>query len=165
MDKKYNGWANYATWRIQLEIIEDYVRVLAEDISAGHYDDFDWSDSSVVSDTLKDYVEEVLGLNVEDDYTLVKSYASAFIDDVDWYELAKHAQEYLDKNAGQFTTCGECEKWGIEIIDGMADSYCRDCQLAVCDECDKYDSFILLTDSQVCEDCTKRNHNKVKGVK
>ena len=23
-DKKYNGWTNYATWRVQLEIIDGY---------------------------------------------------------------------------------------------------------------------------------------------
>ena len=126
-DKKYNGWANYATWRIQLEIIDDYVRILAEDIASGNYDEYDWSDALVVVDTLKEYVDEVLELNT-DDGGLVKSYALAFIDEVDWYELAKHAQAYLDENAGQFTTCENCDT-PIEIIDGSAPEYCKKCEL------------------------------------
>lgn len=29
-DDKYNGWTNYATWRVQLELISDYVNGMFE---------------------------------------------------------------------------------------------------------------------------------------
>ena len=47
-DKKHNGWTNYATWRVNLEIIDgydwyenehvdaDYVKELVEDAVFGH---------------------------------------------------------------------------------------------------------------------------------
>ncbi len=31
MDKKCNGWSNYATWRVNLEICDDAINILAED--------------------------------------------------------------------------------------------------------------------------------------
>jgi hypothetical protein len=63
----YNGWSNYATWRIALEWFD--------------YDDLsDWD-----VDALRDFVRESLEMECENKTTL--AYAMAFIDDVDWQEI------------------------------------------------------------------------------
>ncbi len=65
---KYNGWTNYATWRINLEIIEDIefeTHQTAEDI--------------------KELVESVV---------LDQLYAEAFIDQVNFDEIAEHVNEH-----------------------------------------------------------------------
>ena len=74
--EKYNGWANYATWRTNLEI---YDGMSAGDFCTNHSDD--------LPEALKDYATEV----VEAEATGVAlGYAMAFLSEVDWYEIAKH---------------------------------------------------------------------------
>ena len=65
----YNGWTNYATWRIHLEVFDG-----CNDLSEG-------------PDFLKEYVEELLEAEGEG---LALSYALAFISDVNWHEIAEH---------------------------------------------------------------------------
>jgi len=72
-DQTYNGWTNYATWRINLEF----------GLSNGAFD-YD-------ANQFQNYVEELLEMNCENGQTL--SYALAFIDDVNWEEIAEHANE------------------------------------------------------------------------
>lgn len=81
-NQKYNGWTNYATWRINLEIF-DYSSL--EDIGA----DKDWT-ASELSDYLQDYVYNILE---EEAKGLALNYAHAFISDVNWYEIAEHLVE------------------------------------------------------------------------
>ena len=76
-NETYNGWTNYATWRINLEIFDGA--------------QFECAQSS---ETLKDYVDEVLFSNDESE-TLVESYARAFISDVNYHEIANHINEEL----------------------------------------------------------------------
>jgi hypothetical protein len=90
-DNKYNGWANYATWRVQLEVVDDYV-------SQTVYGDADTAerwlngvDVSELAQELQDYVEEVIGFEQRDG--LVWNYALAFLSEVQWYELAEHAKQ------------------------------------------------------------------------
>lgn len=90
-DNKYNGWTNYATWRVQLEVVGDYVSQTA-------YDDADtanrWArelELNELADELKDYTLEVVGLDMPDG--LAWNYANAFLDDVNWYEIAEHARQ------------------------------------------------------------------------
>ena len=75
-DKTYNGWANYATWRVNLEMI-------------------DGMDFTGYSNTphqlaveLKDYVREILLIDQEEN--LVWDYAMAFLDEVNWYQIAQN---------------------------------------------------------------------------
>ena len=79
MDTKYNGWTNYATWRVNLEIFDNF------DVD-GYSDD-----TYELSEQLKDYAEEVIF--GEQDGTLIASYALAFISEVNWYEIAEHLLE------------------------------------------------------------------------
>lgn len=97
MSEKYNGWTNYATWRVQLELVDDYVQGM---FGA----DEDWlkeqreMSTSDMADCIEDYVTEVLENDTNDEVgSIVLSYAMAFIDNVNWYELAEHALETLNQ--------------------------------------------------------------------
>lgn len=76
-DTTYNGWTNYATWRINLELIDqDY-----------YIENFTGTDTYELSLALQNYVESLLE-ETSDGITL--DYALAFISDVNWYEIAEH---------------------------------------------------------------------------
>lgn len=68
--RPYNGWNNYATWRINLEIFD------------GIQEDWD-------AEKCKDYVEEIL----EQSPKLALDYARAFLRQVDYREIAEHINE------------------------------------------------------------------------
>jgi hypothetical protein len=80
-DKKYNGWTNYATWRINLEILGD-INSLTNNTSA---------------DDLKEIVEDVVFSQYElgNGSHLVEDYARAFISEVNFYEIAQSINEEL----------------------------------------------------------------------
>ena len=73
----YNGWTNYSTWRINLEIFDCF------DIS-----DYglDLDDTSAVADFLKETAHDIVIVSTPDG--LAKDYAQAFMQDVNWYEIA-----------------------------------------------------------------------------
>jgi len=77
MNKEYNGWTNYATWRINLEILGDIE--FEEQVSA---------------DYLKDLTEECV---FEGGATqkIAEDYAHAFLSDVNYYEIANHINDDL----------------------------------------------------------------------
>lgn len=70
----YNGWTDYATWRINLEMLEGY-----ETSTRDTYD---------LSKELKEYCEGFIEDTTPDG--LARDYALAFMDDVNWYEIAEH---------------------------------------------------------------------------
>lgn len=80
-DKTYNGWRNYATWRVNLEILADYADAYEDEI--GQY-----ADVGRLADVLDEYVDEVL--TAQADEGLVVDYARSFVSDVDFYEIAEH---------------------------------------------------------------------------
>ena len=69
---KYNGWTNYATWRVNLEM-------------------FDGSDSYWTAESAKEFVEDIITYDTSEG--IARDYALAFIDDVNWDEIAEHYQE------------------------------------------------------------------------
>ena len=72
----HNGWTNYATWRVNLEIFD------------GLYSDIDGE--KVTAESCKDYAENVLSESGEG---LALDYARAFIASVNWHEIAKALNE------------------------------------------------------------------------
>lgn len=85
-DERYNGWTNYATWRINLEILDDYANTLADNEQA-------FADVGELARHLQDYVDDVLTDGTDDSTTggsLALDYARSFVSDVDWYEIAEH---------------------------------------------------------------------------
>ena len=80
MNKEYNGWTNYATWRVNLEILGDI--------------EFD---EQVSADYLKEIVEDVVFSQYElgNGSHLVEDYARAFVSEVNFYEIAQSINEEL----------------------------------------------------------------------
>ena len=76
-NKKYQGWTNYATWRINLEIFDSFE---LEGYSR---------DTSELAEQLKSYVEEI----VLEGEGLAADYARAFVDDVNYHEIAEELLE------------------------------------------------------------------------
>ncbi len=68
-DTRYNGWTNYATWRVNMELFDGLD--LDRDVDAGELEQSAY-------DTITD-----------DGNDLAIGYALAFIADVNWYEIAK----------------------------------------------------------------------------
>jgi len=78
MAEKYNGWTNYATWRVNLEMFDgDY----ASDNNLDAYD---------LGQTLRDMALDTIGSQADG---LALDYAEAFLADVNWYEIAERMIE------------------------------------------------------------------------
>jgi hypothetical protein len=96
-DTKYNGWANYATWRINLEIVDDYIQsTVYDDASEAER----WAkelELNELADELKECVTEAVTNYGEDEQSLAVSYALAFVDEADFYEMAEHAREHAQE--------------------------------------------------------------------
>lgn len=76
-NERHNGWTNYATWRVNLEIIDGY----------------DWYECEHVdADYVKELVEDaVFGDGPELKKDLLKdSYANAFLSEVNYHEIAEN---------------------------------------------------------------------------
>ena len=72
MMSDYQGWTNYATWRVNLEVFDGYE-----------------PDEAVDADYIKDMLEEAIETNPD----LAISYALAFVNDVNYYEIADSINE------------------------------------------------------------------------
>ena len=68
---KHNGWTNYETWRVNLEMFDGL-------------DQDGWNDSS--ADDCKDYAENIIDNGSNEGFAL--DYAMAFLQDVNWQEIA-----------------------------------------------------------------------------
>ena len=77
---EYNGWSNYATWRINLEILGDI--------------EFE---NKMSADDLKEIVEDCVFNNTVEKDCLAADYARAFISQVNFYEIAEHINEEFDE--------------------------------------------------------------------
>ena len=77
MNDKCNGWTNYATWRVNLEIFDGI------DLR-----DMDWHklDRYDLADVLKEYAHELIEMDAREGLAL--DYARAFMADVNWREIA-----------------------------------------------------------------------------
>ena len=88
----YNGWTNYETWRVNLEIFDglESREMFNLRLPAGE-----------LRHELKQYAEEVVTMSVRDPEApnIALDYALAFLSDVNWYELAEHmVAAYIEEN-------------------------------------------------------------------
>ena len=83
-DRKYNGWSNYETWRINLEVLDN----IEESIEGDTFEDI-----HALSEYLEERTEEAIEGYGEVKEGLTLSYARAFISDVNYYEIAEHIAE------------------------------------------------------------------------
>jgi len=85
-DKTYNGWTNYATWRVGLEIFDGLNPIE------------DWGleretlTESELAELLQEHAEEVV-FEGSTQRNIADSYAEAFLSEVNWYEIARHMLE------------------------------------------------------------------------
>jgi hypothetical protein len=78
---QYNGWANYATWRVNLEIFDG---MSASDLTGRQV-----NSAAEVKDAAAEYVESVVFDGTKEG-SLMEDYARAFLSDVNWWEIANH---------------------------------------------------------------------------
>lgn len=83
---QYNGWSNYETWRVNLEMldgmsIQDF-GYEPRDLDAGDYDKME-----LVADALEIYVCEMVE---QDAKGFALDLAQSFLARVDWMEIAEH---------------------------------------------------------------------------
>ena len=80
-DTKHNGWTNYATWRVNLELFDG--------------DNEKWAYGS--SDGMREFAE--LLIEESTDEGIGRDYAMAFLDEVNWQEIADHYHEEEETEA------------------------------------------------------------------
>lgn len=77
-NETYNGWVNYATWRVHLEMF-DGMEV----------------DEPVFWESLKTWAEDAVEAS---ENHLARDFAMAFLSEVDWREIARHVNEANEEN-------------------------------------------------------------------
>ena len=100
-DTTYNGWTNYATWRINLEVFDGL-----------ELEDFGGQDKNfdpeliclhTLAEALQERAEEIIFLDSniggKSPSSLLEDYARAFLQDVNYYEIAEHlVQDHIAEN-------------------------------------------------------------------
>ena len=84
---KYNGWANYETWRINLEMLDGMTpEDFGFNVARESRDD--------IVNPLAESLEAYVGVIVEEQATgFALDLANSFLADVDWEEIAEHMVE------------------------------------------------------------------------
>ena len=85
-NNEYNGWTNYATWRINLEILGDIKY-----------------EQEVTADYLEEITEDVVfsQYEMQSGSHLIEDYARAFLHDVNYHEIASHINDELKINENE----------------------------------------------------------------
>jgi hypothetical protein len=96
----YNGWTNYATWRVNLEIFDN---MNPEDFDLDA-EDLGSVDLYELAEAMKDYAEQMIEQGSQDG--LAKDYALAFLGDVNWYEIAEMWVEAHIVPTDETRSCG-----------------------------------------------------------
>ena len=78
----YNGWTNYETWRVNLEVLSD-----------GDYDE------EVSAEYLEDLVEDLVFNESVDKDSLAYSFAKSFVSEVNFEQIANSINEELKINS------------------------------------------------------------------
>lgn len=87
----YNGWANYATWRVKLEMFDGF------DVQDLYPVEVAEKDVYGLSLQLKEYANNIICNPFANSESLAVDYALAFLQDVHWYEIAEHMVSSLEQ--------------------------------------------------------------------
>ena len=81
---KYKGYTNYATWRVNAEIISEI--------------DFSECDYEITAEYLEEIVQDIViyNGNVDVGNSLAADYAQVFLSEVNYFELAELINEELE---------------------------------------------------------------------
>jgi hypothetical protein len=87
---EYNGWTNYATWRVNLEVFDGY------NLADFYPDGIENADAYEIGVELSNYVyDELILTGCDSEY--LRGWLSSWLNEVNWTEIA----EYLIENAKQ----------------------------------------------------------------
>ena len=91
MTEKYNGYTNYPTWRVNLEIISEI--------------DFSECDYKITASHLEELVQDIVIYNGNDctENSLAADYARAFLAEVNYHELASYLNEQIEERINENT--------------------------------------------------------------
>ena len=78
-NEKYNGWTNYATWKVNLELLDG---VTAKDLF----------DRKCEGEEVQEYIED-LTFDQCQPRSFSRSCVLEFLSDVNWNEIAEHLNE------------------------------------------------------------------------
>lgn len=79
----YNGWRNYATWRVHLEMFDEPSEL------------FEGCTPQDCKEYCEGYIDGLAdSIAPNSGYNLLMGWAGAFCDDVDWKEIADSQQSY-----------------------------------------------------------------------
>lgn len=106
----YNGWTNYETWRVGLEIINDmtledfgfdveFPTDESRSYGSENEQDFDLVDAHDLAEAMKSHVQDHIEETTEPGFA--RDYAMAFLDNVSWRELANHMIQDAKEEAKQ----------------------------------------------------------------
>jgi hypothetical protein len=87
-EKNYNGWTNYATWRVNLEIFDG---LNPRDMGWQGFEPYD------LAPVLREYVEEIIESTAPEG--LARDYALTFVDNVNYREIAAMMLEAYAEDA------------------------------------------------------------------
>lgn len=79
---EYNGWTNYETWKVNLEILDGI-----------DSDQFQGMDTDEVAEALETIVDEVISTNL----LIATDYARSFVSEVNYHEIAGHIVEDMEE--------------------------------------------------------------------
>jgi len=79
---EYNGWTNYETWKVNLEILDGI-----------DSDQFQGMDTDEVAEALETIVDEVISTNL----LIATDYARSFVSKVNYHEIAGHIVEDMEE--------------------------------------------------------------------
>jgi hypothetical protein len=95
---RYNGWANYETWRINLEMFDGYD-------ATDFLNDYDLAKGQhkavrQLADHLEDMATEILDMECPNRLGFVYNLVASFLNKVDFQEIAEHMiNHYITENA------------------------------------------------------------------
>ena len=86
-DTTYNGWPNYATWRVNIEVFDglDVREYFGGEVPEA-YDAAQWA---------REHAQEIVYNSLDDTGGgVAEGWALAFLQEVEWHAIARHLVEY-----------------------------------------------------------------------
>lgn len=104
MSEGYNGWANYETWAVNLELCEDLCRAWEDEGQS--FDDIGEL-REALQETVLALVDEELDASRLGDQSIMYHWALRSLANVNWWEIAKHYEDQFIGEAEAATIAEE----------------------------------------------------------